>query len=499
MVRIVSHVLRDKDGAENEHCLTIQDFRTRDLGAVCDRRTLFETIQAGAQDPKSIYQFGFAQWDQSDDDLVIQALHWLEGEVTRRGWTKHTGPRVWYDISGPIIKKIGTDSSCGINLTGLYANKFESSTIKAAKFAYPDFDFILVAFMKAPTHSTRNDGQVRRLYTWYEEKMGWDKPEDWYQIKADDFRDTPWNGIFSIRFGASPLSLARFMYPGFEWEPWRFNAVPTQFWGSPREQKACLDSIIKHKELDGPKDLLDTENLFELSFEDLCKEVVSNSGIVIQSGFKHTFDLISLNYPEEDLYPWMQSRCSEFWGFEGNRRWYLDWLMEKLGLDSSNKENFSFLTTDIVRFNFGRGLIHEKKRIRDAIIESYPEHAPWDLTLFDRQTSGYFQMVKQPLLYRHLCNLCGESLVDYRYYHPEIVNHTGRKLELDVWISSHKLAFEYSPKWTHSDPKVKKRDKFKKKRCEELGITLITLDEKWDGSLDFVRSEILKERPELKL
>ena len=119
MVRIVSHVLRDKDGAENEHCLTIQDFRTRELGAVCDRRTLFETIQAGAQDPKSIYQFGFAQWDQSDDDLVIQALHWLEREVTRRGWTKHTGPRVWYDITGTMIEKIGTDSSCGINLTGL--------------------------------------------------------------------------------------------------------------------------------------------------------------------------------------------------------------------------------------------------------------------------------------------------------------------------------------------------------------------------------------------
>ena len=108
-------------------------------------------------------------------------------------------------------------------------------------------------------------------------------------------------------------------------------------------------------------------------------------------------------------------------------------------------------------------------------------------------------MVKKTLLSRHLCNLFGESKVDYGYYHPEIVNHTGRKLELDVWISSLKLAFEYSPKWTHSDPKVKKRDKFKKKRCKELGITLITLDEKWDGSLNFVRSEILKERPELKL
>ena len=195
----------------------------------------------------------------------------------------------------------------------------------------------------------------------------------------------------------------------------------------------------------------------------------------------------------------MQSRCHEFWGFEGNRRWYLDWLMGDLKLDSSNKEDFSFLTTDILRFKFGRGLIQEKKRIRHAIIESYQEHAPWDLTLFDRQTQGYFQMVKQPLLYRHLCNLFGESLVDYNYYHPDIVNHTGRKLELDVWIPSINLAFEYSPKWTHSAPTVIERDIFKKKRCKELGVTLISLNEKWDGSLNIVRSEIMKKRPELNL
>tara|TARA_Y100000766_G_C18610860_1_gene461306 strand:- start:82 stop:642 length:561 start_codon:yes stop_codon:yes gene_type:complete len=173
--------------------------------------------------------------------------------------------------------------------------------------------------------------------------------------------------------------------------------------------------------------------------------------------------------------------------------------MEELELNPSKKEDFFFLTTDILRFRYGRGLLAEKKRIRHAIMESYPEHAPWDLSLFDRPTQGRFKMVKQPLLYRHLCNLFEESLVDYNYYHSDIVYHTGRKLELDIWIPSIKLAFEYSPKWTHSAPTVIKRDKFKKNRCKELGITLITLVETWDGSLDIVRSEIMKKRPELNL
>ena len=108
-------------------------------------------------------------------------------------------------------------------------------------------------------------------------------------------------------------------------------------------------------------------------------------------------------------------------------------------------------------------------------------------------------MVKEPLLYRHLCNLFGESLVDFNYYHPEIVNHTGRRLQLDVWIPSINLAFEYSPKSTHSTSAVIERDKIKKKRCKELGITLISLNETWDGSLDIVRSEIMDRRPELTL
>ena len=498
MLNIVSQLLQDIDGAENEHCLTVTDFKTRDLGAVCDRRSLFETIKKGARDPASIHRFGFAQWDQQDDKLVGEALSWLEGEVVRRGWTEYKGPEVWYDITLPRIEKIGQDPNCCIRLSGLMQNRFQQSPYKAARFAYPNFDFIGVAFAKAPTHSPRNDVEVRRFFELYEREMGWEGPHDWYAFSSRKLRKSPWDSIFNHRFRGSPLAVARFMYPEFNWEPWRFHAVPRHFWSSPREQRACLDSIIELKELDGPKDLLRTRDLFGLSFEALCEEVISKKDIRRDSGFKYTFDLISVNYPEVEMYPWMQSKCDKFWKYAGNVRWYLDWLMETLELDSKNAEDFQYLTNDMIRFRFGRSLVQDR-RLRDAIMEAYPEHEPWDLTIFYRQEQGYFRMVKEPLLYRHLCNLFGESLVDSNYYHPEIVSHKGRRLQLDVWIPSINLAFEYSPNSTHSTSDVIERDKLKKMRCKELGITLISLNETWDGSLDIVRSEIMDKRPELNL
>lgn len=68
---------------------------------------------------------------------------------------------------------------------------------------------------------------------------------------------------------------------------------------------------------------------------------------------------------------------------------------------------------------------------------------------------------------------------------------TGRYLELDILIPDMKKAVEFNGEYWHSLVSVKKRDEYKKRECERLGISLIVINERdWYDNIDECKKQI---------
>jgi hypothetical protein len=88
------------------------------------------------------------------------------------------------------------------------------------------------------------------------------------------------------------------------------------------------------------------------------------------------------------------------------------------------------------------------------------------------------------------------------YKHPEIMFATNARMELDIFLPSMALAFEYHGEqhfgwhFFFGSPKAQKeRDAEKHKACKELGITLVEIPYWWDGTAASLAATILNCRP----
>ncbi len=490
MGELVRYVMRQND-VLSVYNLTVRMFRDAGAGSVFRRGDgIYDVIRSAFEAEVTIHRFGFNQWNLNDDGLVTAALNWLEAQAIERGYSIQSGPDVWYGITRNLISECRDDPNCGITLAGLFQSRFSNSIYNAARFLHPTYPFAALRFRRAPAGTQRNDYQVRLVVEEFEMENEIQTPSDWYAISSDDVDSSDLSSVFNTRFCASMTSLVRFIYPDFNIQPWRFSNVPTHYWSSPREQHAFLSSLIAEAELDNPIQLLQTESLFNESFEHLARRIGGSGGLVVpeQSGFNFLFDLVAINFPNHEIYPWFQSRCHNFWTFIGNIRWYLEWLFSRLEIRLDDRDTMTLVDSLTIRANYGRGLLNEMP-YADAVMAAFPELGPWEPTMFDREVMGIYRPTRQSMLYHHLTEIFPAELIEYNYNHPEIINPaTRRRLELDIFLPELRIAFEYSPASTHTDSEVQLRDDIKRNRCVELGIQLFVLDENWDGGIDTVRA-----------
>lgn len=72
-----------------------------------------------------------------------------------------------------------------------------------------------------------------------------------------------------------------------------------------------------------------------------------------------------------------------------------------------------------------------------------------------------------------------------------IINpNTGHSLEIDIYLPDIKVGFEFHGRQHRTDVDQRERDKIKRKRCKELGITLFEI---WTGTFEKDLFSIIKE------
>jgi len=98
---------------------------------------------------------------------------------------------------------------------------------------------------------TRRDTRARSSYWGQKEnrvnalrsvgdRLGFTKPEDWYQLKMSDLAEAGFSGLAGGWYQGSTIAAVQELFPQRTWIPWLFNRVPNNFWNSTKNQKAYL-------------------------------------------------------------------------------------------------------------------------------------------------------------------------------------------------------------------------------------------------------------------
>jgi hypothetical protein len=106
----------------------------------------------------------------------------------------------------------------------------------------------------------------------------------------------------------------------------------------------------------------------------------------------------------------------------------------------------------------------------------------------------------------HCQGIGGDFLLLENYKHPDLLfPHSQRKVELDLYIPSLKLAFEYQGAQhevqTHRGDfrRQVERDNEKKQLCKKHGVTLICIPYQWSGLDEDLVATIHHYRPDIQL
>jgi hypothetical protein len=196
-------------------------------------------------------------------------------------------------------------------------------------------------------------------------KLGFKKPEDWYNLQLDDLR----NGSKSLlRFG-SVAKLVQYTYPEHKWLHWKFIRVSTGYWDKQENARNFLDWL--------------SQQLGFQSMEDwygvTIKDFHENGGATLLLKYKDSFPkLLETAYPQHQWMIWKFERISEkMWGqLEQRHRIQLThWLTKELMI--VDLDDWYRVSRAQLRRNVSLA-VFSKYPLEQLLQESYP-HYNWDI------------------------------------------------------------------------------------------------------------------------
>ena len=186
-------------------------------------------------------------------------------------------------------------------------------------------------------------------------------------------------------------------------------------------------------------------------------------------------DIPKLLYPDYDFKDWMfKKTTNKFWSDTDNIVKYLKWLA--IVLNFKEESDWYDLTQEMLNNNYGTTL-YLKYDICDIPKFLYPD--------YEYLKEEFYKNTKQYQLFKYIQSLYPDEIVLYNNRNTILNHRTNRYLELDIYIPSKKLAFEYNG-IQHYEPKecwggeesfkeIIIRDKLKQSICKEFGITLTVI------------------------
>jgi len=422
-------------------------------------QAVMETFPEYDWKPWLFIQVPNGYWDNAHNRQ--EYMEWLGNKLNI------TTPVDWYNVTKKVFEKNNVKS---------FLNYYAGSPTAAIIDYIPDFEFHEWFFTSVHREFWADRENRRRYMEWLGQKLNFDNLDDWYKITKTHFKNNYGGTLLNCYDGSSTLAVMD-IFPEHNWKPWLFHQVPARFWEDPKNIKQCMEW------LGNQLGLKQTTDWYQVTRNDFIRH---KCGGILNVFDNSPIRAIKYYIPTYNWQEWLFTNVTmNFWDEEANAERYIHWLGEKLGF--KDEEDWYKVTNNDFKTHRGRSLLAKfNDSASMAVIKHFPDYN-WE---HDKFSEG---MKKQKRLYKLIRKLFPDRNIEWNYRHKKLrFTLSERPMELDVYIPSLEVAFEYQGE-QHYFPvecwggapafnDLIRRDEEKRMKCSELGITLIEIQYTWDGS-----------------
>eukprot|EP01114_Cavostelium_apophysatum_P023042 TRINITY_DN8558_c0_g1_i1.p1 TRINITY_DN8558_c0_g1~~TRINITY_DN8558_c0_g1_i1.p1 ORF type:complete len:373 (-),score=66.08 TRINITY_DN8558_c0_g1_i1:152-1270(-) len=334
--------------------------------------------------------------------------------------------------------------------------------------------------------------QHRHIFEQQFKRLQLQKWTDWYQVTRKMLSPSLMHLVKEV-YGDDLILSISVLFPEHHWQFWKFDRVPERMWDNIDNQRKLFDHMA------AKLGLQTWEDWYKVSYQqvvdfDAATLIVTRYGKSLRVALSHI-------YPEREWRPWHFYRvATRYWEEEQNVREYLRWFEEKMQIRAD--VDWGRITVQDINENDGGTLLQKYGGIFEMISKFYPDR-DWSKYLLHNHRKANKVQSK---LFRSVKNIfASQGDVFLTYVHPDLrYPESHRAMELDVYIPSLRLAFEYQgiqhyqkQPFLGTEEKDLKRDSVKRKACDGLGITLIEIPYWWDQKKESLMATIKKHRSDL--
>jgi len=372
----------------------------------------------------------------------------------------------------------------------LIEEHYNNSIVEAVKTIYPEYYWKPWMFKFANDDVWRDLDNQKNFFDELATKLNIRNWRDWYEHSENDIIRFGGGGILS-HHNQSLMSTLSALYPN---HPWELPFAKRSYWINNEEaQRKFMDFVAKEL------NVKTWEDWYTVTF----KEIEYCGGSTLLYIYNDSpMKLIRTIYSEHPWQFWKFSKVPNgTWEDLGNLTEFIEWAGKQLGVKQLD-DWYGISSTQLGSLGFG-GVLDKYGSISHVLAKVYPFHS-WDFT------KGISKKTKtQNLLFITLKELL-PNVQDFflEYPHPSLIYSSKKNVELDIFIPSLNLAFEYHGQQHYSSIEGtefvntpfedrKSNDDERRNLCKEAGITLIEVPYWWDKTKESLLATLNKYRPDL--
>eukprot|EP01114_Cavostelium_apophysatum_P022095 TRINITY_DN7884_c0_g1_i1.p1 TRINITY_DN7884_c0_g1~~TRINITY_DN7884_c0_g1_i1.p1 ORF type:complete len:873 (-),score=176.06 TRINITY_DN7884_c0_g1_i1:3235-5853(-) len=407
------------------------------------------------------------------DDLTTQRKY-FEWLGHRLGVKKNED---WYSLPSLRAKILANG---GRTLLTMYGD----SPARALAAAFPDFDWLRWMFEPMDTDFFHELKNQRKYLEWLGKLYCFTRPEHWYDVRQSHFLENR-GGKLLEHYHESPGTVVANVFPEHRWLQWKFAAVAEHFWEDHANQRSyfhLLSEVLNYQEFDD-------------WYSIRASDITSNGGsTLLKLCDGSPSAALRAVFPEHQWELWRFSALPvNFSQNEANVKHFLDKFEENLQIKSPS-DWYRVSGQQLQDFG-GASVIEKVGGLQAMLAKRYPNYQ-WDESKF----FGRGKKAAQRWLLLTVKDLLGSREVFENFRHPSLVfSRSKEPLELDIWVPSLALAFEYQGQHHYNDifyfgaqKNFNERDTEKKELCENSGITLVEIPYWWDRRRESLLATIAK-------
>jgi hypothetical protein len=268
---------------------------------------------------------------------------------------------------------------------------------------------------------------------------------------------------------------------------WRFGAV--SYWADRKNQRQYADDLFQ--ELHFTK----IEDWYGIKSEDMKQR---GGSAFLQRHGDSCMRALQFVYPEFNWKLWKFGAVPRgFWDDDNNLHSYVNWLADELNI--MDLEDWQFVSREKLATFRGSFVVHKFGGLIALLSKLNPSYN-WK----PRSALHTIPSKKgQRILFKNIESLFPLATIHLDYKHPELSFKSGVQMELDIFLPTQNIAFEYQGEqhyerhWLYGEPtEQQQKDKEKLEQCNAIGITVVEVPYWWDSqSVESLVATIRQKRP----